>query len=164
MLPKSNHEELQSKNHSHQVELSERTQLEHDDLIVCMHRLEAALASPAPGREPEWATRASRELREVQASLKRHIASAEGEHGLFAELDLTQGSAPARVTNLRQDHVCLLEKAEQLSQNLLQQGKLPDFAALRLEAEELLAALRQHYSSEVDLIYECFWLDIGVGD
>lgn len=159
-----NNEKLLPVNHAYQVELSERTRLEHDDLIECMHRLEAALASPAPGRERDWANRAASELIEVEKSLQRHIASAEGERGLFAELDLSQGSIPARVEKLRLDHVGLLQKIRQLRSDLETTSDLPDFARLRREAEVLLAAIRRHYSSEVDLVFECFWLDLGVGD
>jgi hypothetical protein len=129
-----------------------------------MHRLEAALASPAPGREREWANRAATELAEVEASLQRHITSAEGDRGLFAELDSSQGSVPARVEKLRRDHEQMLVQAKQLSRHLQSEDDRVDFAALRNEGEELLAALRRHYSCEVDLIFECFWLDIGVGD
>ena len=39
-----------------------------------------------------------------------------------------------------------------------------DLIALREQAEQLLSAVRRHRAREVDLIYECFWLDIRVGD
>jgi hemerythrin-like domain-containing protein len=152
-----------SANHHHQLELSQRTSLEHDDLVECMHRLEAALASPAPGRETEWARRAASELKEVEASLRRHIASAEGEDGLFAELDLSAGTVPARVEQLRREHVALLEQAAHLAERLARADQ-SDFTTTRNQAEELLSAIRRHYTREVDLIFECFWLDIGVGD
>jgi hypothetical protein len=148
----------------HQAELSEQTQHEHDELLECMHRLEAALASPAPGRERDWARRAGGELQSVEASLRRHVESAEGSRGLFAELDLSRGSIPTRVDRLRREHQELLAFARQLTEHLQQPEPLPDFVALRREAEELLSALRQHHAREVDLIFECFWLDIGVGD
>ena len=51
-----------------------------------------------------------------------------------------------------------------LSVFALESGRDSDFAALRREATALLNALRQHHAAEVDLIYECFWVDIGVGD
>ena len=164
MSPKLTPDRPDSAGQLQQVAISERTQLEHDDLIECMHRLEAALASPAPGRQREWARRAGTELQAVEASLRRHIASAEGERGLFAELDLSRGGIPVRVAGLRREHEILLEQARRLTENLRQPYPLPDFVSLRREAEELLAALRQHHAREVDLIFECFWLDIGVGD
>ncbi len=128
MSLKPNHEKRLPVIHSYQVELSERTRLEHDDLIECIHRLEAALASPAPGRERVWANRAASELSEVEKSLQRHIASAEGERGLFAELDLALGSVPTRVEKLRLDHARLLQKIRQLRSDLERNGDLPDFA------------------------------------
>jgi hypothetical protein len=148
----------------HQRDLSERTRAERDDLVECMHRLEAALASPAPGREREWAARASQDLIQVRESLQQHILSAEGPSGLFAELDLSRVPIPARVTQLREEHHQLLEMAQKLADDLRKSESLPDFMSLRQEAAQFLTLLRRHHASEVDLIYECFWLDIGVGD
>ena len=39
-----------------------------------------------------------------------------------------------------------------------------EFTDLRRESASFLAKLRQHHAEEVDLIYESFWTDIGVGD
>jgi len=164
MSPKPKTENSTQVNLLHQAGLSKKTQLEHDDLVECLQRLEAALASPAPGREFEWAGRAGAELLKIEASLQRHILSSEGEGGLFAELDLSRGAVPARVEKLRREHEQLLEHAKRLVQRIQNGEQLPDFAAIRREAADFLAAVRHHYSKEVDLIYECFWLDIGVGD
>jgi len=146
----------------HQRQLSQQTRGEHDELLAAMHQLEAALASPAPFREREWAARASQDLASVRGNLERHILSAEGTGGLFAELDLTR--CGMRVAELRQEHQTLLERARDLERALRRDDQTPDFAALRGQAAEFLTAIRRHHSREVDLIYECFWLDIGVGD
>src|SRR5688500_6004671 len=110
MLPKSTSQnptaasQLHSAGDPHQRSLSERMRAERDDLLEHMHQLEAALASPAPGREREWAARVSQDLNQVRESLQQHILSAEGPCGLFAELDLSRVPIPARVARLREEH------------------------------------------------------------
>lgn len=147
-----------------QSSLSERTREERDDLLECMHQLEAAMGSPAPGREREWAARACGDLQRVRLSFERHILSAEGPNGLFNELEVTTAGIPLRVANLRHDHEQILEKLKSLERGLSNGTAEVDFAALREEAIHLLAAIRRHNANEVDLIFKCFWLDIGVGD
>jgi hypothetical protein len=144
--------------------LSQRTRAEHDALLAAMHQLEAALASPAPGREREWASRVAREIMPVYVALRAHAESAECPEGLFAELEFVQPAVAARIAELRQDHRRLLSLCADLCQAVSNGGKMPDFAAVRGQAAELLAALRRHHAFEVDLIFEAFWTDIGVGD
>src|SRR5262245_61907049 len=93
---------------------AQQTRAEHDALLEAMHRLEAALAAAAPGREREWNSRAFAALRTVHKALETHIASAEGPQGLFAELDLTRPALVRRVERLRHDHFDLLQRAEGL--------------------------------------------------
>jgi len=148
---------------THRRDLSQRTRGEQDELLEAMHRLEAALASPAPGRAENWAVRVGKELSFVQIALQSHILSAEGSQGLFEELDRFSPAKQRKVDELRQEHYRLLEMAASLSSGL-NSGCDSDFAALRREATGFLNTLRHHHAAEVDLIYECFWLDIGVGD
>jgi hypothetical protein len=147
-----------------QTDLSERTRGERDDLLDCMHQLEAAMGSPAPGREREWATRASSDLQRVRLSFERHILSAEGRSGLLNELEITTAGIPLRVANLRHEHQQILEQLKSLERGLNHGTANVDFGALREDAIQLLAAIRRHNANEVDLIFKCFWLDIGVGD
>jgi hypothetical protein len=121
------------------------------------------LASPAPARERSWAQRARRELVEVRAALDAHVLSAEGPDGLLHELLLAAPGAAARVDELRAEHSQLIQAARSLAEGLTADTAV-DFHALRREASRLLAAMRQHHAAEVDLIFECFWTDIGVGD
>jgi hypothetical protein len=147
-----------------QSDLSERTREQRDDLLVCMHKLEAALASPAPGREKEWAQRASRELAEVRQSLERHVLSAEGPNGLFKELDLACTASTPSADELCREHHSILDYMKQLEEQLQKRDQGVDFTASRRDASKLLALIRRHNANEVDLIFKCFWLDIGVGD
>ena len=140
------------------------TRREHDELLTAIHRFEAALASPAPSREPQWQARAASDLDEVQSLLDAHRLSAESADGLFAELELANPGIAARVTELRAEHLRLQEVAARLQRGLSSNERGCDYASLRQEAANFLTMLRTHYAKEVDLIFECFWTDIGVGD
>lgn len=150
-----------------QTALSRGTREEHDALLVAIHRLEAALAAAAPGREQAWGARVRTDLRLVQAALERHITFAEALGGLYAEFDLTPHVAQ-RVERLRKDHARLLQQASSLQEQLEQfwcvEWTTPDFGAIRKQAADLLRALRKHQAQEADLIFETFYIDIGVGD
>lgn len=148
-----------------QQNVSQRTRVEHDDLLIAMHKLEAALGSPTPGRESNWARRVIGDLVSVDAALRAHVASAESETGLFSELLLVRPEMTgARIERLREEHGLLLEQAAALARSLNQSDGVLDFAALRRQAAELLTAIRTHHAHEADLIFECFWTDIGCGD
>ena len=150
-----------------QTTLSRETRGQHDALLIAIHRLEAALAAAAPGREQAWGARVRDDLRLVQESLERHINSAEAFDGLFAEMDLTPHMT-RRVEQLRKDHAKLLQQVGNLQEELEKfwcvEWTTPDFGAVRKQAADLLRALRNHQEQEADLIFETFYTDIGAGD
>ena len=144
--------------------LSRRTRGEHDMLLEAMHRLEASLSSPAPGREGPWSGRVAHELRPVRDYLRLHVESAEGAEGLCRELEAARPELAYRVEQVRMEHAKLLEMATALARSVEPAETLADFPSIRQRAADLLATIRSHYAREVDLIYECFCTDIGVGD
>jgi hemerythrin-like domain-containing protein len=151
---------------SGQQGLARTTRQEHDALLAAMHRLEAALAAAAPGREQAWTVRARGELRGVQEALSQHIASAEGPGGLYEEIDTTRPTLARRIERLRQEHAELLRQARALREQMEGYGpdELPRYQGIREQAAGLLNALRQHQAAEADLIFESFYTDIGAGD
>lgn len=162
---RTHHDDRTTTRTHEQQNVSQRTRGEHDELLIAMHKLEGALGSPAPGRESNWARRVIGDLASVSIALRAHVASAEGETGLFSELLLVRPEMTvARIERLRIEHGQLLEQAAALAGSLGQDDCVPDFAALRRQAAELLAAIRTHHAHESDLIFECFWTDIGCGD
>jgi nucleotide-binding universal stress UspA family protein len=156
-----------------QTTLSQGTRGEHDALLVAMHRLEAALAAAAPGREQAWNARVLKDLGGVQECLAQHVTSAEAPDGLLAEIDLTWPTLVHRVDQLRREHADLLQQAAALRRRVEEywcvewttevDGR-PETADIRQQAARLLGALRDHQAREADLIFETFYTDIGAGD
>lgn len=146
--------------------LARQTRGEHDALLVAMHQLEAALAAAAPGREHCWNERVRENLSGVQAVLERHVASAEEDQGLFAEIDLTRPTLVRCVERLRREHVDLVQQAESLRRQVIHYGleEKPAFDNIRQQAARLLEALRHHQAREADLIFESLFTDIGAAD
>jgi nucleotide-binding universal stress UspA family protein len=156
-----------------QATLSQGTRGEHDALLIAMHRLEAALAAAAPGREQAWNARVLKDLGGVQECLAQHVTSAEAPDGLLAEIDLTWPTLVHRVDQLRREHADLLQQAAALRRRVEEywcvewttevDGR-PETADIRQQAARLLGALRDHQAREADLIFETFYTDIGAGD
>jgi hypothetical protein len=141
---------------------------DHEEILSAVHRLEAALASPAPGREPAWKQRAAAALVGVLDSLNVHRESAENEGGVIAEAEALLGRPPA-LAAARSQHVRLLQEGGELLADLAlrePQGERrgdPKLTceAVRERAGRLASALRNHQALEADLILEAFDLDIG---
>jgi hypothetical protein len=163
-----------------QAMLSNLTRDEHDALLVAMHRLEAALAAAAPGRQQAWGARVQDDLRLVQEALARHVASAEGPGGLLAAIDLSRPAIVRRLERLRREHADLLQQANDLQRRVERLCSVewtayeacladevlddPDAADIRRQAAQLLNALRSHQAHETDLIFETLYTDISAGD
>ena len=90
---------------------------DHEEILSALRRLEAALASPAPGREPAWKHRAGAALVGVLDSLNVHRKSAENEGGVIAEAEALLGRPPA-LAAARSQHVRLLKDAGKLLADL----------------------------------------------
>jgi hemerythrin-like domain-containing protein len=144
--------------------LTEKTRTEYNALKEAMHRLEAALASPAKGREQEWCSHVVRDLGAVQEAVARHAASAEAENGLFFVVSQAQRSVSDKVEQLRREHAELHDKARQLQMQMEFKGdEVPACGDLRRQVADLLSALRHHQAEETDLMFETFSTDVGGG-
>jgi hypothetical protein len=139
---------------------------EHDALFDAIHCLEAALASPAPGRERDWSQQVLAKLRTVVDLLDEHARSADAADGLLAMIGNAQPRLLHRVERLRREHVDLLAQARALRHQIEHHGpdELPNFRDIRHRTTWLLNALRHHRTAATDLIFEAFDTDIGVGD
>jgi hypothetical protein len=146
--------------------LVQQAREEHDELLEAMHRLEAALAAAAPGREQLWNQQVVEKLRTVVDLLNEHARSAEAAEGLLAMIRDAQPRLIHRVERLRREHVDMLEHARALLRHVEQHApdELPNFRDIRQRTTWLLNALRHHRASATDLVFEAFSTDVGVGD
>ena len=61
-----------------------------DVLLPPVERLQTALASPAPGRERDWAGEVDAVLGGVEEALRRHVTDTDAPEGMFTKVDLTR--------------------------------------------------------------------------
>jgi hypothetical protein len=148
---------------AHHQELTERARVRHDALTDAIEAIERALAEASVQRERAWSERAARALEHVRAAIRDHAEGVEERDGLFDEIGAVQPRLSRRVYGLRREHRSLSARAGKLSDGLTSAAQ-PDVGALRREASALLADLRAHRATEADLIFEAFWIEIGVGD
>lgn len=133
-----------------------------EEILGAVHRLEAALASPTPGRETAWKHRAGAALVGVLDSLNVHRESSENKGGVIAEAEALLGRPPA-LAETRRQHVRLSKEGGELLADLEERRDDPKLKcdAVRQRAWRLASALRNHQALEADLILEAFDLDIG---
>lgn len=135
---------------------------EHDAMAQAMFTLERALAVPAPGRESQWMERAGAALAVVVDLIRQHVASAESDGGLIAELEVAQGHGrDARLA--MEEHRRMLDHADRLLKDL-SDGAGVSVADVRSRTSDLAGMLRQHRWLEADLIFDVLGVDIGTGD
>ncbi|MBM3458194.1 MAG: hypothetical protein FJX77_06650 [Armatimonadetes bacterium] len=142
---------------------SERASRGHNSLVEAMHRLEAALASPAPGREAEWAAHVLQDLETLLSVVQALREAVEGPGGLYEQVTETRPEASLRTMYLRDSNRYLADHARLLVEETerIARGEAAAFMAVRTHAAELLKELRQQQAREVDLVFETFQRDIG---
>lgn len=146
--------------------LIKQARVDRDALVLAMQSLEAALASPAPGRERLWLMQVANALDGLAEAMRQHLTSTEGPGGLYQAVDQTWPTLAYRAQRLRKEHASLVDQVNALRQQCTCYGpdETPDYHDLRRRAHWLLTALRHHQAAEADLIFEAFYTDIGIGD
>ena len=136
-------------------------QVDQDRTLSAMHRLEAALAEPAPGRQGPWLHAVLDALGDLEAVTAEELANAERPDSLLSDLSRSQPRMRNRARALRLQYVKLREAVSALRQQLgaeLGGGDHDvDFADVRQRLGGMLTALRHQRARESDLIYEAFY-------
>lgn len=138
---------------------------EYDTLIVALHALEKALATPAPRREEQWKRRTHSALAVVVDRLKAHCRAAESDGGVLAQAEVTVGRNRA-VSRAFLQHKRLLTEARALLADLDRRAGHSSLTPreVRRRGHRLASALRHHQALEADVIIEMFDRDIGGED
>jgi len=138
----------------------------HDDLLDAMHRLDVALAAPAPRRQRDWCERVAKELAKLHENLGRHVVAAEAPGGMFAEVETAAPPLHHRIERLKREHAQLLRQMDVLEAFVEKQRdqEIYGFQEIRQRAGWLLTGLRHRTALVADLIFELYDTDIGCGD
>jgi hypothetical protein len=148
---------------AHRSKATETVAAAHGNLTRAIHHLEAALASPAPTREREWAGEVLAHLNKLTDSLMAHLNEVEAAGGLYAELDDAMPHAGNRIGYLRDTNRSLLDRVELLMREVRRVaiGEGLAFMAVRAHAADLMTELRAQQSREIDLVFEACSRDTG---
>ncbi len=147
-----------------------------DLLTLSANGLRDAIAKEAVGHERQWAEHVLPALSKVEVALRTHLAAVMDP---TAEIDKTRPTLARRAEELQREHGDLLAAVHHLGERLgravqafqptpaestVDARGIVDLAAIKHEAEQLLAQLHEHREAEIDLIQETVDTDIGVGD
>jgi len=163
-----------------QQSLPSQPRRKEDALVVSAERLRQALATDVPGHEREWAVTVGEALARVETALRQHRTSAKAPDGPLAEVDETRPTLARQADELCSEHSDLLKQFVALHEEVQRAAEafkpaadaraqtgtagVPDFSAIRQQAEQLLAGLQQNKDAETKLVLESVNTDIGVGD
>jgi hypothetical protein len=122
-----------------------------------MHRLEAALAEAAPGREGAWRTAVVEALVELEAVTADEQANAERPDSLLSDLARNQPRMRNRARALRLQYAKVRDTVSALLHELRSGDDAVDYADVRQRLGWVLTALRHQRARESDLIYEAYY-------
>ena len=135
------------------------------DSLTALHRLEAALGAPAPGRQTLWIGDVRQALADFSTTLRAEQEAVCGPDGLFHRVREEEPRLAHDAERLQGEYAVLGEQTERLAARLeAEQGGAIDIGAYRRELAELLDRYRQLRASEADLVFDAYHTDLGFGD
>jgi hypothetical protein len=136
----------------------EARQADQDRTLDTMHRLEAALAQAAPGREASWRESVLAALKVLEAATADEVVNAERPDSLLSDLARTQPRLRNRARALRLQANKLCETISSLRREIEEHEEAGgDFSDVRQRLGWILTALRHQRARESDLIYEAYF-------
>jgi hypothetical protein len=132
-----------------------------DPLATALEQLQRAIAGNT-ANVGEWRETMECAVVEIENALRHHRGEERAQDGVLAEVDKTRPTMVRDANDVRAEHTDLLHDAIELRRAARDASADP--AAIRTQAEELLARLRQNRESETQLLQESVNTDIGVGD
>ncbi len=126
---------------------------DQDRTLAAMHELEAALAAPAPGREPAWRDAVLAALGALDDATTTEAVNAARLDSLVFDIARVHPRLRSRVHGLRAQYSHVRDNIASLRRDLEDsKDTLPDFADLRHRLSWLLTTLRHQRARESDLI------------
>jgi hypothetical protein len=137
---------------------------DQDRTLAAVHRLEAALAKAAPGRQGAWWHEVTAALEDLDAATAEEQDNAERPDSLLSDIKRTQPRLRTRVRGVRAQYVQLRQALGSLREEFGTDGPdvpdspdVPDVSEVRQRLAWLLTALRYQRARESDLIYEAYF-------
>ena len=132
-------------------------QSDQDRTLAGIHRLEAMLAAPAPGREEEWRSEVLDALVSLAKATSDEAANAQRLDSLLSDLCRTQPWLRNRVRGVRLQYQQIRDSLGSLRRELEGSNEPTDYADLRQRLGWILNGLRHQRARESDLIYEAYY-------
>lgn len=131
---------------------------DQDRTLEAVHRLEAALAEAAPGREEPWRDAVLEALAVLDAATTEEAENARRPDSLLSDLAHNQPRLRNRARALRLQYAKIRDTIALLSHELEEHEDADvDYADVRQRLGWLLTALRHQRARESDLIYEAYY-------
>ena len=131
---------------------------DHDRTLEAMHRLEAALAQAAPGREEPWRDEVLESLSVLEEAADEEADNARRPDSLLSDLAHNQPRLRNRARALRLQYEKVRDTIASLRHELeSREDPGVDFADMRQRIGWVLTSLRHQRARESDLIYEAYY-------
>jgi DNA repair ATPase RecN len=136
----------------------EARQVDHDRTLEAVHRLEAALAEAAPGREDPWREAVSEALSVLDEVTTEESDNVRRPDSLLSDLARNQPRLRNRARAIRLEYEKVRETVASLRKELQEhQDSDVDYTDVRQRLGWVLTALRHQRARESDLIYEAYF-------
>jgi hypothetical protein len=140
-----------------------------DALALFLDRLHQTLDADSSGNQREWAEAVGDALARLEAALMQYQAAAWHPEGPLAAVDQTRPTLVRQADELRNDYDDLVKQLPILREQVRRAAEVGpsdgvDFTALRQQAKQLLAGLREKQETETKLLLDSVNTDIGAGD
>jgi ATP phosphoribosyltransferase regulatory subunit HisZ len=132
-------------------------QLDQDRTLMAMHKLEASLGNPAPGRQGPWRNEVRSALAVLSDATAQEAENSVAPDSLLSDIARTQPRLRNRVRALRLHYRQLQESIASLQRELAEDDVPVDFADIRQRLAWALTGLRHQRARESDLIYEAYY-------
>jgi len=137
---------------------------QHDVLRRLRHSLDDAITAPSMDSEV-WVSQLCTVLTKLGRIFGRHVAEAEGPDGSLVEIMQLKPHLQPHVRKIKDEHLTLGGRIAELcaSAKACHDIDYSTVEDLRIEAGKLADAIALHQAAGVDLVYEAYLREEGVG-
>jgi hypothetical protein len=136
---------------------------QEDALRRLRHALDDAIAAPSP--DPDvWMGHLGAVLAKLGRIFGRHVSETEAPDGSLGDALRIKPHLQPIVRKIKDEHAALRRRIDQLATAVKSCGSSDEtIDDLRMEASRLADAIRMHQARGIDLVYEAYLREEGVG-